>query len=87
MIRPKNSKGEPILLICVDEHFVVFNSNKGISVSMHKKLRDIERKNIRNGAAQNENGIIVTTFILNELSQYLSKKIKNNTKKIKKSKI
>uniref|UniRef100_A0A6C0EU66 OTU domain-containing protein n=1 Tax=viral metagenome TaxID=1070528 RepID=A0A6C0EU66_9ZZZZ len=71
-----------IFLICDNSiHYVVFNSYKRITIDnkLKEALKRIEKKKLKEGIAEDENGVITTSFLLSEIEP-------NNTKKIYKNK-
>jgi hypothetical protein len=69
MIRPKNIKiGNPLFLICHENHYVPFHSpNVKITTIMRKKLEQIEKKQKTNRSIQNEDGVYVSSFLLKDI--------------------
>lgn len=67
MIRPKNTKiGNPLFLICHENHYVPFHSSKvKITKQMRDKLEHIEKK--QKGSLQYENNCYVSSFLLKDI--------------------
>lgn len=70
MIRPKNIKiGNPLFLICHENHYVPFHSSKvKISTTMRNKLEQIEKRQKTNGSIQDEDGVYVSSFLLKDIT-------------------
>lgn len=72
-----------IFLICDNSiHYVVFNSYKRITIDnkLKEALKRIEKKKIKEGIFENENGVITTTFLLSEIEPKNTRKIYKNRK-------
>lgn len=90
MFRPKEIKiKDPLFLICHDNHFVPFHSDKvQITNIMRNRLEQIEEIKREDEAVIKEDGVYTTSFLLRDLllKDSLSltrKKLKNRTKKSK----